>query len=69
MRVRTGRVLITVLALSAISTMTLAPGALLPDSNPALTWIGAKPFYLGSEMPQGEGISTHSGKRFSSGPW
>jgi len=30
--------------------------ALIPDSNPVLTWIGEKRFDLGSNLPAGEGI-------------
>jgi hypothetical protein len=38
--------------------------ALIPDSDPRLTWIGEKKFDLGSELPSGEGIFTHMGKRY-----
>jgi hypothetical protein len=29
---------------------------LIPDANPSLTWIGAKPFDFGSNLPAGEGL-------------
>ncbi len=40
------------------------PVALIPDTNPALAWIGTKPFDLGSALPPGEGFFTRSGLRF-----
>jgi hypothetical protein len=40
------------------------PLALLPDSNPALMWIGEKSFDLGRNLPEGEGIFTAMGKRY-----
>jgi len=39
--------------------------ALVPDSNPSLTWIGRKPFDLGGNLPPGEGVFTSMGKRYT----
>jgi hypothetical protein len=41
-----------------------SPVALVPDSNPGLSWIGSKPFDLGRNLPPGEGIYTAMGKRY-----
>jgi hypothetical protein len=38
--------------------------ALVPDSNPILTWIGQKIFDLGSNLPEGEGVFSHIGGRY-----
>lgn len=38
--------------------------ALIPDSNPALTWIGRKIFDVGGNLPAGEGIFWSMGKRY-----
>jgi hypothetical protein len=40
------------------------PLALLRDSNPSLTWIGAKSFDLGSNLPAGEGIFSSMAGRY-----
>jgi hypothetical protein len=40
------------------------PLALTPDANPAVTWIGPKPFDIGSNLPQGEGFFSRMGKRY-----
>jgi hypothetical protein len=37
---------------------------LIPDGNRQLTWIGKKRFDLGSDIPDGEGIFSHMGKRY-----
>jgi hypothetical protein len=37
---------------------------LVADANPAVTWIGSKPFDLGSKLPQSEGIYTYMNKRY-----
>lgn len=34
------------------------------DSNPSLTWIGSKKFDLGGNLPEGEGVFSHMGKRY-----
>ena len=38
--------------------------ALIADANPSLSWIGVKPFDLGSDLPSGEGIFKLKGARF-----
>ena len=38
--------------------------AFVPDSNPSLTWLGAKSFDLGSNLPNGEGLFSAMGKRY-----
>jgi tetratricopeptide (TPR) repeat protein len=38
--------------------------AMVPDLNPSLTWLGAKPFDLGSNLPDGEGLFSAMGKRY-----
>lgn len=38
--------------------------ALIPDSNPILTWIGSKIFDLGGNLPEGEGVFSHMGARY-----
>jgi len=40
------------------------PLDLVPDANPALCWIGRKPFDLGPELPEGEGIFRSRGIRY-----
>ena len=37
--------------------------ALIADRNPLVTWIGEKPFNLGSNVPSGEGVFTVMNKR------
>lgn len=38
--------------------------ALTPDANPSVTWIGPKPFDVGSNLPEGEGFYRHMGTRY-----
>jgi tetratricopeptide (TPR) repeat protein len=38
--------------------------ALVPDSNPQLTWIGRKSFDLGRNLPAGEGLFSGMGMRY-----
>jgi hypothetical protein len=40
------------------------PLTLTPDANPSVTWIGTKPFDLGSNLPRGEGFFKQMGKRY-----
>ena len=43
-------------------------GAALPllrDSNPSLTWIGKKLFDLGGNLPEGEGVFSYMGSRYT----
>jgi hypothetical protein len=41
-----------------------SPVSLIPDANPSLLWIGAKPFDLGADLPDGEGVYMRMGKRY-----
>jgi hypothetical protein len=38
--------------------------ALIPDSNARLTWIGRKPFDLGRNLPDGDGVYSRMGTRY-----
>jgi tetratricopeptide (TPR) repeat protein len=38
--------------------------ALIADSNPSVTWIGKKPFDIGNNVPDGEGLYKKAGVRY-----